>query len=207
MRADADAGVHRPGGPHATDINLFFLPRFDERFGGALHVEHEAIANLQAGDVLLELNNQAVRDEHELEQALNALQAGQEILLKFYRDGETVTSKIRIADRNFPPLLPKLEAREQGFLGIKDSSRRCYIPNTKKCGIEVIELYENGPADIFGLKPGDIITEFNGLPTRTSNEFNRRIRAVKPRSKVQLKFYRGNTEQTVEVVLGHRWED
>ena len=94
--------MHRPGGPHATDINLFFLPRFDERFGGALHVEHEAIANLQAGDV---------------------------------------------------------------------------------------------------------ITEFNGLPTRTSNEFNRRLRAVKPRSKVPLKFYRGNTEQTVEVVLGHRWED
>lgn len=166
-----------------------------------------ALANLQAGDVLVELNQQAVRNETELEQALNALQTGQEVPIKFYRDGEMMIGKLRLADRNFPPLMPKLEAREQGFLGIKDARRRCCVPNTKKFGIEVIELYGNGPADLFGLKVGDVITEFNGVPTRTPNEFNRRIRSIQPRSKVQIKFYRGNTEQTAEVLIGHRWED
>jgi len=41
---------------------------------------------------------------------------------------------------------------------------------------------------------------------KTPNEFNRHIRAVKPRSKVSLTFYRGNSEQKVEVIMGHRWE-
>lgn len=166
-----------------------------------------ALAQIQAGDVLLELNGQAVRNESELEKVLNSLQTGAEAPVKIYRDGEIIDSRIRIADRNFPPLMPKIEPRDQGFLGIKNSSRRCCIPSTKKWGIEVGELHENGPADLFGLKAGDVITEFNGLPTRTTSEFNRHIRAVKPRSKVMLKFLRGNTEQTVEILMGHRWED
>lgn len=165
-----------------------------------------ALAQLQAGDVLLELNGQAVRNESELERALNALKTGDEVPIKIYRDGTTIDSRIRIADRNFPPLMPKVEARDQGFLGIKESRRRCCLPGTQKWGIEVGELHENSPADLFGLKPGDVISEFNGFPTRTPNEFNRRIRATKPRSQVNVKFFRGNTEQSVDVLLGHRWE-
>jgi S1-C subfamily serine protease len=55
------------------------------------------------------------------------------------------------------------------------------------------------------LRAGDVITEFNGYPVKTPNEFNRRIRSVKPRSKVSVTFYRGNSEQKVEVVIGRRW--
>lgn len=166
-----------------------------------------ALAHMLAGDVLMELNNHAVRNETELEEALNSLQAGQEMPIKVYRDGEIMDGRIRLGNRNFPPLLPKVEERDQGFLGIKDSARRCCLPNTKRWGIEIIELHENGPADLFGLKPGDVITEFNGQFVRTPSEFNRRIRAAKPRSKVQIKFYRGNLEQTIEAVVGHRWEE
>jgi S1-C subfamily serine protease len=166
-----------------------------------------ALAHIQAGDVLLELNGQVVRNDSELERVLNSLQTGAEVPVKIYREGEIIDSRIRIADRNFPPLMSKVEARDQGFLGVKKSGRRCCIPGSKKWGIEVSELHDNGPADLFGVKVGDVITEFNGLPTRTTSEFNRHIRAVKPRSKVVLKFLRGNTEQTVEVLMGHRWED
>lgn len=165
-----------------------------------------ALAHVVAGDVLMELNNQAVRNESELEEALNALQAGQEVPIKVYRDGEIMDGRIRLGNRNFPPLMPKVEERDQGFLGIKDSARRCCLPNTKRWGIELIELHENSPADLFGLKAGDVITEFNGQFVRTPSEFNRRIRAVTPRSKVQIKYFRGNVEQRVEALVGHRWE-
>ncbi|MGH9755141.1 MAG: PDZ domain-containing protein [Blastocatellia bacterium] len=69
------------------------------------------------------------------------------------------------------------------------------------------ELHINGPAKLFGLRPGDIITEFNGHPVKTPNEFNRHIRAVKPGSKVVVTFYRGVTEQKIEVIMGHRSEE
>ncbi|MGH9751680.1 MAG: PDZ domain-containing protein, partial [Blastocatellia bacterium] len=165
-----------------------------------------ALANIQAGDLLTELNNQQVRNDSELSQVLESLQTGQEVPVKVYRDGTTTSSRIKIADRVFPPPQPKVEQRDQGFLGILDSFRRP-LPGTKKWGVEVKELHVNGPAELFGLRPGDVIIEFNGHPVKTPNEFNRRIRADKPGGKVAVTFYRGNTEQKIELILGHRWED
>jgi PDZ domain-containing secreted protein len=165
-----------------------------------------ALANIQAGDVLMELNGQVVRNDGELSLVLNSLKMGDDVPVKLYRDGETLTSKIKIADRSFPPIQTKTDVRDQGFLGILDSDRRCCIPGTKKWGVEIRELHDNGPAELFGLQIGDVITQFDGHAVRTANEFNRRIRAVKPRSKVPIKFYRvGGTEQTIQLIIGHRW--
>jgi putative serine protease PepD len=68
----------------------------------------------------------------------------------------------------------------------------------------VKELHIKSPAKLVGLRPGDIITEFNGHPVKTPNEFNRHIRAVKPGAKVAMTFSRGVTEQKIEVTMGHR---
>jgi len=165
-----------------------------------------ALAKIQAGDLMTELNNQQVRNNSELSQVLKSLETGQEVPVKVNRDGVTVSSRIKIADRAFPPPQPKIEPRDQGFLGILDSFRRT-IPGTKKWGVEVRELHINGPAELFGLRPGDVITEFNGHPVKTPNEFNRHIRAARPGSKVVVTFYRGATEQKIEVIIGHRWGD
>ena len=165
-----------------------------------------ALANIQAGDLLTELNNQQVRNDSELSQVLESLETGQEVPVKVYRDGAMTSSRIKIADRALPPSQPKTELRDQGFLGIINSFRRP-LPDTKKWGVEVKEVHINGPAKLSGLRPGDVITEFNGHPVRTTNEFNRDIRAVRPGSKVVVTFYRGAAEQKIEVVMGRRSEE
>src|SRR5262245_25981070 len=165
-----------------------------------------ALAKIQGGDLLVELNDQKVRNNSELSQVLKSLETGQEIPLKVYRDGVVISSRITIADRAFPPPQPKIDPRDQGFLGILDSFRRT-IPGTKKWGVEVRELHINGPAELFGLRPGDVITEFNGHPVKTPNEFNRHIRSTRPGGKVVVTFYRGATEQKIELIIGHRWGD
>jgi PDZ domain len=162
-----------------------------------------ALANIQAGDLLTELNNQQVRNDSELSQVLESLETGQEVPVKVYRDGTMTSSRIKIADRALPPAQPETGLRDQGFLGILDSVRRP-LPGTKKWGVEVKGLHINGPAKLSGLRPGDIITEFNGHPVKTPNEFNRHIRAIKPGSKVMVTLYRGAAEQKIEVVMGHR---
>jgi S1-C subfamily serine protease len=165
-----------------------------------------ALANIQAGDLLTELNNQQVRNDSELSQVLESLETGQEVPVKVYRDGAMTSSRIKIADRALPPSQAKTELRDQGFLGILNSFRRP-IPDTKKWGVEVKELHSNSPAKLSGLRPGDVITEFNGHPVKTLNEFNRHIRAVRPGSKVVMTFYRGATDQKIEVVMGRRPEE
>src|SRR2546427_521135 len=81
---------------------------------------------------------------------------GMEVRVKLYRDETTMTSNIKIADRSFPPLQPKIEQKDQGFLGVKDSSRRCCVPGTRHWGVEVQEIFDNSSADLFGLKAGDV---------------------------------------------------
>lgn len=164
-----------------------------------------ALAKVQAGDLLTELNSQSVRNNSELSQVLNSLTTGEEIPLKVYRDGAIVSSSLKVGDRHFPPIQPKTDPRDQGFLGVQDSARRCCLPGTKKWGVEVTELHVNGPAELFGLRQGDIITEFDGHPVKTPNEFNRRIRSIKPGTKVPITYYRGNTPQKIEVIIGRRW--
>src|SRR5262245_3495663 len=114
-----------------------------------------ALAGIQAGDLLTELNNNQVRNDSELSQVLNALKAGDEVPVRIYRDGALSISRIKIADRTFPPLQPKTDPDDQGFLGVLDASRRCCIPGTKRWGVEVNELQVNGPAELVGLGVGD----------------------------------------------------
>jgi len=164
-----------------------------------------AVAGIQAGDLLTELNGQAVPGMVELGPILNSLKPGSEVGVKVIRDEQTISSSIRVASQSVPPFEPKIEPKDQGFLGVGDAGRRCCIPGTKKWGLEVHRIIDNSPADLAGLQLGDVITEFEKQNIRTPDELARRIHAAKPRSKVKVKFYRGTTEQTVELILGHGW--
>jgi S1-C subfamily serine protease len=164
-----------------------------------------ALAKIQAGDLLTELNGKQTRNDIELSEVLDTLKTGDEVPATVHRDGDKISLRIRIADRAFPQPEAKTDQRDQGFVGILDSFRRT-IPGTVKWGVEVKDLHVNSPAELFGLRPGDIITEFNGHPVKTPNEFNRHIRATKPGSKVVITFLRGNAEQKIDMILGHRWD-
>jgi len=163
-----------------------------------------ALANIQAGDVVLALGGKPVRNHTELRDVLDSLSVGQTVQADVYREGSILNLQIKVADRNYPPLQPRLESREQGWLGVNGHLRRCGVPGIQKCGVEIQGLNENSPADLGGMREGDVVTEFNGFKVRTPEELNRRIRLTKPRSKVAVTFYRGNEEQKTEFVIGYR---
>ena len=164
-----------------------------------------AVARILAGDILIEFGDQPVRNSGELAQILASVKPGTEIAAKLYRDEELVMTRIRVGSVAAPPFQPKTDPRDQGFLGVGDVGRRCCVAGTKRWGLEVHRIIDNSPADLAGLQLGDVITEFGGQTIRTPDELARRIRAVKPRSKVKVKFYRANTEQTLELTMGHGW--
>jgi len=136
---------------------------------------------------------------------LSGTKPGSEVPVKLNRDGEAISSKIRVASTAIPPFQAKIEPRDQGFLGAGDVARRCCVAGTARWGLAIHRIVDNSPADIAGLQLGDVITEFDRQVVRTPNELARRIHAAKPRSKVKVKFYRGNVEQNIELVLGHGW--
>jgi membrane-associated protease RseP (regulator of RpoE activity) len=164
-----------------------------------------AVARIQAGDVLTSLGDQPVSNSGELARVLSSVKTGSEVGVKLYRDEQQLAARIRVGSTTVAPFQPKVEPGDQGFLGLGNVGRRCCVAGTKRFGLEVHRIIDNSPADLAGLQLGDIVTEFDKQPIRTPDELARRIRAIKPRSKVKVKFYRGATEQTVELIMGHGW--
>jgi putative serine protease PepD len=58
-----------------------------------------------------------------------------------------------------------------------------------------------GPADRAGLEPGDVITEVDGQPVASFEEFVVEIRTRRPGDTVTLTVERGSEEFEVDVVL------
>jgi S1-C subfamily serine protease len=66
------------------------------------------------------------------------------------------------------------------------------VPETKTYGVRIDYVEPNGPADLFGIKKGDIITDFDKVPIRTSDELLSRVRRAIPRSTVEVVVLRGD---------------
>ena len=62
-------------------------------------------------------------------------------------------------------------------------------------------ITKGGPADKAGLRPGEVITKFDGRPVTGSDEFVVAIRAKSVGDKVELTVRRGSTERTVKMTL------
>ena len=69
-------------------------------------------------------------------------------------------------------------------------------------GVRIIEPYENSPAAKFGLLPGDMIIEIDGVPVydETSEQSSGRMKG-QPGTNVRFKVVKGRTRDTVDVVV------
>jgi membrane-associated protease RseP (regulator of RpoE activity) len=206
-RRSSDEGIRNALGFVPGDVLIAEYPETQGVFVTSLTSDDSpaAVARIVAGDVLVDLADQPVPNSGELARILNSIKPGTEIAAKVYRDDEIVTTRIRIGSLTVPPFQPNTDPRDQGFLGVGDVGRRCCVGGTKRWGLEVHRIIDNSPADLAGLQLGDLITEFDRQTIRTPDELARRIRAVKPRSRVKVKFFRANTEQTIELTMGHGW--
>ena len=59
-----------------------------------------------------------------------------------------------------------------------------------------------GPAAEAGLKPGDIVTQFNGRPAANANQLRNAVAATEPNTQMQIEVYRDGRLEKVSVVIG-----
>ncbi|MFS8084213.1 MAG: PDZ domain-containing protein, partial [Acidobacteriota bacterium] len=69
-------------------------------------------------------------------------------------------------------------------------------------GVRIDHLEPNGPAMLFGIKEGDIITEFDGVTIRTSAELLSRVRRAIPYQIVKIIVIRDGQRVEVPVRIG-----
>jgi len=69
-------------------------------------------------------------------------------------------------------------------------------------GASIKEITGGGAADKAGLKSGDIVTVFNGVPITSSTDLTAQVRFLAAGSSTSLTYLRGGSSTTVDVTLG-----
>ncbi len=104
-------------------------------------------------------------------------------------------------------LLPQLRAGKisRGVIGVsisrdpitKDVAKELGLPGTS--GAVVSSVAPNTPASRAGLRPGDVIVEFNGRPVTDSDSLVSMVVSTKPGTTVPVAIYRENKRQTLNI--------
>jgi serine protease Do len=104
-------------------------------------------------------------------------------------------------------LLPQLRAGKivRGRIGVSvqpvppDSVKDFGLSGRQ--GAMVSTVASGGPADKAGVKPGDVVLEFNGQPVSSNDELVRLVTATKPGAAVPMKVMRDKQEKTLTITV------
>lgn len=91
-------------------------------------------------------------------------------------------------------------ANNPGYLGIMIKS---YETSTL-VGVQVINVFDDGAAKVYGLKENDIITALNGKTVKQREDVTDIIKKLNWGDVVNLNIVRNNTPQTLTVYLGYK---
>ncbi|HEV2880778.1 MAG TPA: PDZ domain-containing protein [Pyrinomonadaceae bacterium] len=159
-------------------------------------------AGLIDGDIITKFDGKLINGEDAMRDALSETPIGKTVEVVFLRDGETKTAQLTTVsseEYDSDAFMPK----ERGMLGIEETERVA-IEGTKIYGVRIGEVYPNRPADLAGIKEGDIVVEFDGKPVRTGEGLFGYINRAKPASTVDVVVYREGQRITIPVKMGRR---
>lgn len=160
-------------------------------------------AGLVGGDVITSFDGQPVRKADDLRKLLAAMPIGKTVEVIYIRDGETKTTRLTtVSEDEIERLGDAADNRAQGYVGIGNSSEQVTIPGTKISGVQLNNIRRNNPAYIAGMRDGDIVIEFDGVPVRTYDELESRTRRAVPDSLVKVVVMRGTERLEIQVKVG-----
>jgi serine protease Do len=94
------------------------------------------------------------------------------------------------------------------YLGVNlaeiDPNRAQELKLKEDYGVEITRVEENSPAEKAGIKPGDVVLEYNGQRVEGMQQFGRMVRETPPGREVKLTVSRNGAAQTLSAVLGSR---
>lgn len=161
-------------------------------------------AGLLGGDVITSFDGQAVKSESDIMKILAATPVGKTVDVLFIRDGQQHATKLTtVSKEEFDRLDDAFDNREdKGYLKEGSDIDRVIVPGMSIYGVRLNRISKSGPADIAGMKDGDIVIEFDGIPTRTRRELETRITRAQPYSTVTVVVIRDGQRIEIPVKVG-----
>jgi S1-C subfamily serine protease len=163
-------------------------------------------AGLVGGDIIQTFDGHRVTDGDELIDLLRETPIGKTVELTYLRDGELKTTKLTTisqAESNDLDRAARSRPEGRGYFGF-ESNRTTKIADqaTKTYGVRLDWVQPNRPADLFGLRVGDIITAWDDVPIRTGDELLSRVRRAVPKSSVIITLIRDGQTMKIPVTMG-----
>lgn len=94
------------------------------------------------------------------------------------------------------------------YLGVNlaeiDANRAKELKLKEDYGVEITRVEESSPAEKAGLKPGDVVLEYNGQRVEGMEQFGRMVRETPRGREVKLTISRDGNTQTLVAMLGSR---
>ncbi|HET9479446.1 MAG TPA: PDZ domain-containing protein [Pyrinomonadaceae bacterium] len=163
-------------------------------------------AGLVGGDIITKFDGHEIRDEDQMDELMKQTPIGKTVEVEYIRDGEKKTTKLTtISEQEFRQLARNAERRPEGrgVFGYDDNRvERVQVPGTKIYGVKLNAILNSRPADLAGIKNGDVVIEFDGVPIRTPGEFLMRVKRALPYSTVKVVVMRGEEKVEIPVKMG-----
>ncbi|MDR2375071.1 MAG: Do family serine endopeptidase [Treponema sp.] len=132
---------------------------------------------IKPGDFITHVDGKEARDSTTLTRMVGDLRAGDQAVFTVIRDGQSQDLQVRIEKRTdevaannknlWPGVIP---------LPVNDEIRSAYNLDKNAQGLIAAQILANSPADVIGLKRGDLITAINGEQVRNLQDFYRLLR-------------------------------
>lgn len=94
------------------------------------------------------------------------------------------------------------------YLGVNlaeiDADRARDLKLKEPAGVEITRVEEGSPADKAGLKPNDVVLEYNGQPVEGMEQFGRLVRETPPGREAKLLVSRNGATQTIIATVAAR---
>ncbi|HEX4899422.1 MAG TPA: PDZ domain-containing protein [Pyrinomonadaceae bacterium] len=163
-------------------------------------------AGLVGGDIITSFDGHVVTTDDEMTELMGDTTIGKPVDVIYLRDGEQKTTKLTPITREDYQRLEREFSNRPGGKGLfgfdDDNTERVAIAGTKLFGVKLNEINQNRPADMAGIKEGDIVTEFDGVPIRTPEELSARVRRAVPYNTIKVVVMRGTEMLEIPVKMG-----
>jgi len=165
-------------------------------------------AGLVGGDIITVFDGQTVTEDDQMMDLLRRTPIGKTVDITYIRDGEAKTTKLTtVSKEEYDGLVAAFRRRPEGigrFGYEEDNSKRVEIPGTKMFGVQLNEISPSLPADLAGVKEGDVVVEFDRIPIRTPDELLLRVRRAIPYSTIKLVVFRNGEKVEIPVKMGRQ---
>jgi hypothetical protein len=162
-------------------------------------------AGLVGGDIITSFDGHPVGKEGELMDVLRQTPIGKRVEVIYTRDGNFHNTQMTTISNDEMDRLKEVfdDRRPKGYFGF-EVNRTTRINNAegKTYGVRIDWVEQNRPADLFGIKEGDIITDFDKVPIRTSDELYMRVRRALPKTIVEVVVLRDGQVLKIPVTMG-----